>query len=399
MRNIELARTGAPARPIPAISLAAVVVVAIAGCGEDNDRGETFDPVMVESGREVFRHDTFGDEVFWTDTLQMHTVISTAVTPMIALGVGLKVDADAVPPDVLAAADLTSPATTVALLKLNAVVGVKGTVMATDSGDQLMRVGITCALCHSTVDDSVMPGIGKRVDGPANRDLDPGAIIALSPAVPAEAKAVYMSWGPGKYDPRFNADMMNGPVLIPPVYGLKDSPHATYTGDGDISYWNNYVAVTQMGGIGNFRDERIGVMRTVPAGATDQVTPKLPALRAYQFSLNAPAPAATSFDAAAAGRGQMVFDQSCARCHGGPGRTTATLFMPSEVGADATYANRSASKRYRATPLRGLAGHAPYVHDGSAATLEAVVDRYDGTLNLGLSAAQKGDLVEFLKSI
>jgi mono/diheme cytochrome c family protein len=193
--------------------------------------------------------------------------------------------------------------------------------------------------------------------------------------------------------------MMNGAVLIPPAYGLKDSPHTTYTGDGDISYWNNYVAVTQMGGVGEFEDSRINLDRNLPSGATDQVKPKLPALRAYQFSLNAPAPAAGSFDAAAAGRGQTVFDQNCARCHAGPGRTTDDLFMPSEVGADPTYANRSASKRYRATPLRGLAEHPPYFHDGSAATLPAVVDRYNTTLNLGLTDAQKTDLVEFLKSI
>ena len=148
---------------------------------------------------------------------------------------------------------------------MNAVLGIKGEVVAGANGDQLMRVGITCALCHSSVDDSVMPGIGHRVDGAPNVDLDPGAIIALSPAVTADRSRLHVG-GKGKYDPRYNGDGMNNPVVIPPAYGLKDSPHATYSGDGDIRYWNNYVAVTQMGGQGTFVDARIGVNKTLPAG-------------------------------------------------------------------------------------------------------------------------------------
>src|SRR6185295_14432256 len=207
-------------------------------CGDDNNKTNANDPTLIAQGKDTFRSNTFGDEAFWTDTLQMHTVISTAVSPMTALSVGLKVDADKLPPNILSMVDLTSPATTVALLKLGAVVGIQGQVVSDASGDKLMRVGITCALCHSTVDDSVMPGIGHRVDGAPNRDLDPGAIIALSPAVTADQATVYKSWGKGRYDPRYNVDGMNGPVLIPPAYGLKDSAHATYTGDGDIRYWN-----------------------------------------------------------------------------------------------------------------------------------------------------------------
>jgi mono/diheme cytochrome c family protein len=368
-------------------------------CSDDGDNNNSFTPQQVADGRAIFRDDTFGDEAFWTGTLMMHTVVAT-ITPTMALGVGLKVDSDVVPANVLATADLTSPATTLALLKLNAVVGVKGTVVTNASGaDQLMSVGITCALCHSTVDNSVMPGIGKRVDGAPNLDLNPGAIIALSPALTAEQKAVYNSWGAGRYDPRYNIDGMNGPVVIPPAYGLKDSQHTTYTGDGDIKYWNNYVSVTQMGAQGNFKDDRIGVNKMLPSGTADLVTPKLDALRAYQFSLNAPAAAAGSFDSAAAGRGQTVFSANCASCHSGAGRTSGTLVDPAATGMDPTYANRSASKKYRPTPLRGLAQHAPYFHNGSAATLPAVVDHYNTTLTLGLTDAQKTDLVEYLKSI
>jgi mono/diheme cytochrome c family protein len=350
-------------------------------------------------GKQVFRFDTFGNEKFWTDTLRMHEVIAKAVDPTTALSVGLKVDSEVLPPGILEKVDLKSPATTVALLKMNAVVGIKGTVETKDGKDTLTRVGITCALCHSTVDDSVMPGIGKRLDGWPNRSLNPGAIIALSPALDEAKKKVYNSWGAGKYDPRFNHDGKNFPVLIPPAYGLAGSKHATYTGDGDISYWNQYVAVTQMGGQGEFKEPKLGI--DVKPGGPDLVKGKLPALRAYQHSLKAPAPKAGSFDAAAAGRGKALFTGAarCSTCHTGSALTGATLHDPAETGVEATYAQRSASKKYRATPLRGLWQHAPYFHDGSAASLNAVVDHYAGALKLSLTAEQKKDLIEYLKSI
>ena len=350
-------------------------------------------------GKEVFRHDTFGDERFWTDTLRMHEVIPKAVDPTTALSVGLKVDADALPPGILKTADLKSPATTVALLKLNAVVGLKGTVVTKDGKDTLEKVGITCALCHSTVDDSVMPGIGKRLDGWANRTLNPGAIIALSPALDDAKKKVYSSWGPGKYDPRFNQDGKNGPVVIPPAYGLSNSKHATYTGDGDISYWNNYVSVTQMGGQGAFKEPRLAI--DVPSPGPDMVKSKLPALKDYQHSIAAPKPPAGSFDAAAAKRGSVVFTGAarCGSCHRGVALTDDKMHDPQETGMDAAYAMRSASKKYRTTPLRGLWQHPPYFHDGSAASLDAVVDHYVKALKLSLSAEQRKDLVEYLKSI
>jgi mono/diheme cytochrome c family protein len=386
-------------RPVWSITSFTFAALAAVGCG-DEATDNSNNPALIEQGKEAFRNDTFGDESFWTDTLRMHEVISSAVDPMTALTVGLKVDADVLPPGILGMVDLKSPATTVALLKMNAVVGIKGTVVNEGGVDKLTRVGITCALCHSSVDNSVMPGIGKRMDGWANGDLNPGAIIALSPALPAEKKAVYNSWGKGKYDPRFNVDGMSGPVVIPPAYGLRDSPHATYTGDGDIRYWNNYVAVTQMGGQGNFTDERKPEANRAPsAGMPDMVRPKLDALRAYQFSLPVPPPPAGSFDATAAGRGKTVFDRSCATCHRGSARTQQELHMPADTGADPTYASRSASKRYRTTPLRGLWQHPPYFHDGSAATLQAVVDRYNDSLKLNLSATDRTDLIEYLKSI
>jgi len=372
--------------------------LATTACG-DNNNTTAATPAQIQNGMTIFRNDTFGDEQFWTGTLQMNTVIETAVTPKAALAVGLKVDSDALPAGILATANLDDPATTVALLKLGAVVGVKGTVTSDATGAHLTSVGITCAVCHSTVDNSVMPGIGKRLDGYPNRDLDPGAIIALSPVLTADQKKIYNSWGKGRFDPRYNVDGMNGPVLIPPAYGLAGSPDATYTGDGDIKYWNNYVAVVEMGGQGSFNDPRIGVSKTLPAGAADMVGPKLDDLRAYQLSLPAPAPAAGSFDAAAADRGKTVFMASCASCHAGADRTSATLHAAAQTGMNGAYAARSATKEYRATPLRGLAQHAPYFHDGSAATLRDVVDHYDVALRLHLNERKKDDLVEYLKSL
>jgi cytochrome c5 len=312
----------------------------------------------------------------------------------------LKVDVDRVPSAVLngiksGTVNLNDPANTLALLAADAVVGVKGF----GSASQLRSVGITCALCHSTVDDSFAPGIGHRRDGWPNRDLNVGAIVALSPALPASAKAVFNSWGPGKYDPRFNFDGQNTPLVIPPAYGLANVKSETYTAEGPVSYWNAYVAVTQMHGHGTFSDSRLGINIVQ---TPDLVTSKLPALRAYQFSLQAPPPPAGSFDAAAAARGQAVFNASCATCHVGGSLTDnndGVLHAPSETGMDPRYALRTSQKRYRTTPLRGLWQHAPYFHDGSAATLTDVVEHYNSVRGLNLSAQQKKDLVEYLKTL
>jgi mono/diheme cytochrome c family protein len=366
-------------------------------------RTESAAPAQAGDGKQIFRFDTFGDEQFWTDTLRMHEVIQSSVSPATALSVGLKVDSAALPANFLATHDLNSPATTVELIKLNAVVGLVGTVR----GTQLKSVGITCAICHSTVDNAVTTGVGNRLDGWPNRDLNPGAIIALSPAITSAQKAVYNSWGPGRFDPRFNVDGINGPVLIPPAYGLKGVGFETYTGDGPISYWNNYVAVVEMGGHGSFSDPRIGINITQEP---DLVTPKLPALLQYQLSLAAPRPPAGSFDRMAAKRGEALFNTKagCASCHmpptftdvlSGPDPNIPFLHDATEVGVDPLYAQRSATKQYRTTPLRALWQHAPYFHDGSAPDLPAVVNHYDALFNLGLTAKQKQDLVQYLKSI
>jgi mono/diheme cytochrome c family protein len=351
---------------------------------------------QVSEGKEIFRFDTFGDEQLWTDKLGLHKVVEQSVDPTTALKVGLKVDSEALPPGTLEKADLKDPATTVALLKLNAVVGLKAEV---DANNHITRLGVTCALCHSTVDDSVKPGIGKRLDGWPNRDLDVGRIIALSPALTAEQKKVYTSWGPGMYDPRYNQDGKNTPLTIPPAYGLADVKNETYTAEGPISYWNAYVAITQMGGRGNFNDKRLHIdVKHSP----DVVTPKLPALRAYQHSLAAPKPKAGSYDSASAARGRTVFDTACATCHVGASGTdndAGKLHAPKDTGMDGAYAARTANRAYRTTPLRGLAHHPPYFHDGSAKTLKEVVEHYDEARSLKLSGDQKKDLVEYLKSL
>ena len=383
-----------PSRPFLLLLLAA----ALPACSDDGP--DEPDPAQLTRGRDIFRFDTFGDETFWTDTLRIHEVISAGVSPATALSVGLKVDADVLPPGVLESADLNSPATTVALLKLNAVVGLKGTVETIDGRDTLTRVGVTCALCHSTVNNSVQAGIGQRLDGWPNLDLNPGAIIALSPALTEAQKAVYNSWGPGKYDARYNFDGQNDPALIPPAYGLDGVNSVTYTGDGDrLAYWNRYVGVTQMHGHGAFTESRLGISVSNPP---DQIESKLPDLEAYQLSLTAPAPPPGSFDATAAARGQTVFTSvGCATCHAGPTFTDANtrLHPPAEIPTDPTHAERSATGMYRTTPLRALWAHAPYFHDGSAATLDDVVNRYDSANSLQLTAEQKADLVQYLKSL
>jgi len=360
-------------------------------------------PAEIAAGKGIFRFDTFGDEKFWTDTLHMNTVIQNAVDPTTALSVGLKVDADTLPPAVLQAieagqVDMHSPATTVTLLKLGAVVGVKATV---DANNNITRLGITCALCHSTVDDRITAGIGSRRDGWPNRQLNPGAIIALSPALTAAQKAVYNSWGPGKYDPRFNFDGKNDPTVIPPAYGLAGIHSETFTGDGpDLKYWNRYVAVTQMHGQGNFSEPRLGIdVKQSP----DIVGPKLDRLQAYELSLQAPKPPAGSFDAAAAARGDALFDDAakCSTCHVGDLKTDANVRLhdPGQFFTDRTYALRSATKQWRTSPLAGAWQHPPYFHDGSSPTLADLVERYNTAFNLNLSAQQKADLVQYLLSL
>jgi len=399
-------------------TLVFAVVLSAAACAHDDPATPPTDPSLASNGghehaaladgKSIFRFDTFGDETFWTDTLHMHEVIRTAVSPKTALSVGLKVDADALPEAVKAAiasgaVDLNAPATTVTLLKLGAVVGLSGHV---DDHGTLQRVGITCALCHSTVDNSFAPGIGHRLDGWPNRDLNVGAIVSLSPVLTAAQKAVYGSWGPGMYDPRFNIDGKNMPVVIPPAFGLRHVSHEIYTGDGPVSYWNAYVAITQMHGHGHFADPRIGV--DVNNTPPDLVSSKLAALREYQFNLDAPGPPHGSIDAHAAHRGRSVFEgvARCASCHIGGSLSDVNLgrlHPAEEVGQDAEYALRSATKLYRTTPLRGL-WHppqlkGPYFHDGKAKTLDDAVEHYVELFNLHLSEQQKQDLVEYLKTL
>jgi mono/diheme cytochrome c family protein len=394
-----------------------VFVLAFTSALADRRGDEANGPGKPLDGQAVFRFDTFGDEQLWTNVLRMNEAIAT-VSPATALAVGLKVDVDALPAGVVAAlkagqVDLTSPAVTTALLNLNAVVGVKGVVSGTG---ELTSVGITCALCHSSVDNSFAPGIGKRLDGWANVDLNVGAIVALSPALDDGLKAELRTWGPGKYDPRHhffdghNIVPLNSPsvpIVIPPIYGLKGVGFETVTADGPISYWNSYVGVGQMGGHGNFSDPRLGIdIRQSP----DLVTPKLPALLDYQLSLRAPEPAAGSFDRIAAQRGRRLFrnEAGCASCHSGstftdvldgPDPRVPLLHAAAEVGTDPVYATRSATGAYRTTPLRGLMQRTAFFHDGSAKDLTAVVNHYDQLFGLHLTAAQKSDLVEYLKSL
>ena len=352
-----------------------------------------------KEGKAIFRDDTFGNEKFWTDTLRLHEWVERELQPLEALGLGLKVDQDRLNLLKFIVHNPFGTSGTRELLRQNAVVGVRATF---NKNGGIERIGITCALCHSTVDNALLPGIGHRVDGWPNRDLNVGKIISMGRGLTPEQVAVYRSWGPGKYDPRFNFDGKNTPLVIPPAYGLAAVKNETFTAEGPISYWNAYVAVTQMHGQGNFSDPRLGINIVQ---TPDLVTPKLAALREYQHSLQPPAAPivpAQIFNRGAAKRGQIVFNANCVSCHVGGNLTdnnNGVLHAPSETGMDSAYAARTTQKLYRTTPLRGLWQHPPYFHDGSAKTLEDVVNHYDRVRRLNLTGQQKTDLVNYLRSL
>jgi hypothetical protein len=401
---------------------------------------------MFEAGQEIFRFDTFGSEDFWTAT-GLHKAIAGAknggvgpgVSPKTALALGLKVDMLKVPPLIATAvatgkADLDDPANTVALLKAGAVVGVRA--FFDESGKTMTGIGITCALCHSTVDDKLQPGIGVRLDGWANRDLNVGAIVAAAPDLSAFAKLLQVdeatvrkvlnSWGPGKYDAElsfdgkaFRPDGKPAATLIPSAFGLLGVNNHTWTGAwGTVTYWNAYVAVTQMHGKGVFFDPRLADKQKYPVGARaneynvrpqeDRVTAKLPALQYYQLSLPVPKPPKDAFDAGQAERGQALFNGKarCASCHVPPVFTEPgwNLHTADEIGIDDFQAKRSPDGRYRTEPLRALwdtrkIHKGGYYHDGRFATLNDVVNHYDQHFSLRLSSAEKAQLIEYLKSL
>ncbi len=377
-----------------AVFTAGLIVFGLASCRLVDEPELSSD--LERKGKQIFRYDTFGDEQFWTDTARLHEVIDREIQPLEALSLGLKVDIEKLNLLKFVLHNPFGTSGTRELLRQNAVVGLRATFR---EDGHIARVGITCALCHSTVDNALLPGIGYVVDGWPNGDLDVGKIMAKLPVFTAQQKETLLSWPAGTYDPRFNFDGKSTPLVLPPAYGLAQVKNETYTAEGPISYWNAYVAVTQMHAHGNFSDPRLGVNIVQQP---DMVTPKLEALRAYQHSLPAPRPPRRYFDREGAERGKVVFDASCGSCHLGGNLTdnnNGVLHAPSETGMDSAYAARTTEKRYRTTPLRGLWQHPPYFHDGSAKTLRDVVDHYDRVRSLKLNEGQKDDLVEYLKSL
>jgi hypothetical protein len=443
------------------IALAAVTAVGVGTAVSQNEPGDKGEwswardaevdkqaQRTLAHGRRIFRFDTFGSEAFWGDTLRLHEAIAgranggigPGVSPATALAVGLKVDLNALPNRLRndlrkGRVDLDDPATTLALLKLNAVVGVRGSF--DDTGQQLQSVGITCALCHSDVDDSFAPGIGRRLDGWAARDLDVGTIIALAPNVQplvdllgivhstidaATVRAVLRSWGPGKFDAALlmdgkatRPDGKPAATLIPPAFGLAGVNLHTWTGWGSVTHWNGLVANLEMQGQGTFFDPRLNDAAKFPIAALtgsgnvrhdpDLVSAKLAPLHVYQLALQTPRAPDGSFDLVAAQRGKALFTgkADCARCHVPPLYTEPgwNMHTPEEIGIDAFQADRSPDERYRTAPLKGLWTHTKggFYHDGRFATLTAVVDHYDAHFSLGLAAQEKADLVQYLKSL
>jgi cytochrome c peroxidase len=398
----------------------------------------------LDEGRQTFRFDTFGDEDFWGGTLRLHEAIEGAalggvgpgVSPRAAIGLGLKVDVDALPPDLVNrirrnAVDLDSPATTLALMKLNAVVGITGFF---NSNGTLQTMGIQCALCHSTVDNSFAPGIGHRLDGWANRDLNVGAIVASAPDLDAfedllnvpvdTVRKVLNSWGPGKFDAElvldgkaFQPDGRSAATLIPPAFGLAGVNLHTWTGWGSIPYWNAFVAVLEMHGKGRFSDSRLNDATQFPIAAragfanvqidpdSDRVTSKLPALHAYQLSLKAPTIDPKLVDQEAAERGDKLFSgkAKCNNCHSEPLWTEPgwNAHKASEICIDDFQANRAPDRVYRTSPLGGLFSHQKggFYHDGRFATLGDVVGHYNACMDLGLTSQETSDLIQYLLTL
>jgi hypothetical protein len=398
---------------------------------------------MLEQGRRIFRFETFGDEVWWSDTLKLHRAIAgdklggvgPGVSPKMALSVGLKVDMDALPADLVAKikagqVNLDDPATTLALIKLDSVLGVKGNF---NQDGSLKAIGLSCAVCHSTVDDAFMPGVGHRLDGWPNRDLNVGQIISLAPDTSAlrkllgvdEAtlKKVLLSWGPGKFDAELNLDGKAfrpdgkpAATLIPPAFGMAGVNNHTWTGGwGTVTYWNAYVANLELQGQGTFFDERLNDAGKYPVAAkagfgnkrsaTDMVTAKLAALQFYQLAIPPPTPPPGSFDSASAARGETLFKgkATCSQCHVPPLFTEPgwNTHKASDIGIDDFQAKRSPDNSYRTAPLRGLFAHMKggFYHDGRFATLLDVVNHYNNFKKLNLTDSEKRDLVEFLKSL
>jgi hypothetical protein len=408
------------------------------------DEIEDYSEKMLKDGREIFRFDTFGCEEFWAKT-RLHEAIvgekqggvGPGLTAIRALELGLKVDIGKLPSILVevvkkGSVSLEKPETTLELLKADSVVGVKAFV--DKESKKVTAIGITCAFCHSTVDDSFAKGIGRRLDGWPNRDLDVGAIVTMSPSLKpfadllgideASVKKVLMSWGPGRYDAEldkdgkaFRPDGKTAATLLPAAFGLAGVNLHTYTGWGSVTYWNAYVAVTQMHGKGTYFEPRItrdpkqypvaakanlGNVR----GKPDLVTPKLAALHYYQLSIPAPKPKKGSFDEASAERGRLVFESKaqCARCHVPPLFTEPgwSMHTAEEIGIDDFQASRSPDKHfYRTTPLKGLFVRAKggFYHDGRFPDYAAVVDHYDRHLKLSLTAQEKQQLIEYLKSL
>ena len=434
--------------PVPVVALVAAPRQEAPSRHADNYQQQIADHAarMLEEGRHTFRFDTFGSEDFWGGQLRLHEALAGeklggvggGVSPKAALEVGLKVDAEAIPPDLASKikagqVNLDDPATTAELLKLNAVVGVTGFF---NERGQLRSMGIQCALCHSTVDDSFMPGIGKRLDGWANRDLNVGAIVAMAPNLKPlvdllgvdepTVKTVLNSWGPGRYDAELNMDGKGArpdgkpaATLMPSAFGLAGVNNHTWTGGwGTVTYWNAYVANTQMHGKGTFIDERLNDAEHFPVAAkagygrkrddVDLITAKLAALQFYQLAMPTPKAPEGSYDTVMASRGEALFNGTakCAQCHVPPLFTEpgSNLHKASDIGIDDFQANRGPAKMYVTTPLRALFDSQKlhkhgFYHDGRFATLEEVIQHYNQHFRLQLSDEQKRDLLEYLKSI
>jgi hypothetical protein len=429
---------------------------------EEDQKNKSFDDQIISNakqlfteGRNIFRFETFGDEIFWSNTLKLHHAIEgsrfggvgNGLSPKEALAAGLKVDLDALPPALVSRlkkgeVNLNDPAITLELLKLNAVIGVVANFNTSNilnvtnrpnNSGALNSIGLTCAVCHSTVDNTLATGIGHRLDGWANRDLNVGGIVSLAPDLSiftkllmvneATVKKVLHSWGPGKFDAELNLDGKAfrpdgkpAATLIPPAFGLAGFNNHTWTGGwGTVTYWNAFVANLELQGQGVFFDRRLNNEAHYPVAAragfgnkrsdSDLVTSKLASLHFYQLAIPSPKAPDVSYDKAAAKRGETIFKgkATCATCHVPPLFTEPgwNTHKAEDIGIDDFQANRSPDSSYRTAPLKGLWTHTKggFYHDGRFATLLDVINHYNDFKKLNLTEAEKRDLIEYLKSL
>lgn len=418
------------------VALTACVMGLLAACGSSSTDNST----QVTAGKEVFMGETFGNEKFFGDTLGLHTVLN-GVAPKDAVTLGVQVDLNKVPADIVAVmtgsdlaakdAALNDPAVTRKLIKAGAVIGVKGFFATTAANDTtLTSAGISCALCHVTVKSNTftltagataLPIGEPQFNGVPNTKMDAGKILSFTPfAVSNGLSATLAGWGPGRFDIRaLNEldDSVDNPTAYPPLWNFPALQANGYAlgWDGMFKGTNALASISEgvydmiMHGNGSFATShgaippalafppRQAVLDKFQDNPSSSISAdKLLNMQAFLQSLQSPA--ASGFDSAQATTGKALFEgkAKCSTCH-----PAATEFISAGRYSDITVAPPTGDLAggIKVPGLRGVNLTAPYFHDASAATLLDVVNRFNSRDALGLTETEKAQLVEYLKSL